>query len=454
MSFEQSANSPYGPLAASHKLVPLAELCEPQNGIQTGPFGSQLHKADYVESEGTPIITVEHLGENVVEGEGAPLVGDADLGRLQKYTLKAGDIVFSRVGSVDRRALVAREQEGWLFSGRLLRVRPEPQKVDPAYLSYFFGLPAFKAYIRSVAVGATMPSLNTNLLGAVPVILPPINTQRVVGQFLADIDLKIRLNLETVATLEGLISRTFRSWFIDFDPVKAKMAGEVPVGIDAETAALFPDSMEEGGSVDLPSGWSSVTIADLCASISNGSTPKRSVEEFWENPVIDWYKTGELRDNFLLRAAEGISETGIESSSVRVMPGGTVLMAIYAAPTVGRLGILTEDSVFNQACTGLVPRPEIGTAFLYMTLKHLRPFFIGRSNGAAQQNISKLIVESAPCIRAPREIQEKFNELVSPIFELWESLTKENARLSEIRDSLLPRLVSGELEIPDEMLAA
>lgn len=301
---------------------------------------------------------------------------------------------------------------------------------------------------------SVVPGLSREYAHSIEFKAPSLKTQRAIGKSLGVFDRKISLNDSLSKTLEEIARSIFKSWFIDFDPVKAKMAGKTPVGMDAETAALFPDSMEEGGSVDLPSGWSSVTIDDLCASISNGSTPKRSVEEFWENPVIDWYKTGELRDNFLLRAAEGISETGIESSSVRVMPGGTVLMAIYAAPTVGRLGILTEDSVFNQACTGLVPRPEIGTAFLYMTLKHLRPFFIGRSNGAAQQNISKLIVESAPCIRAPREIQEKFNELVSPIFELWESLTKENARLSEIRDSLLPRLVSGELEIPDEMLAA
>src|SRR5690606_12964407 len=141
----------------------LANLCDPIAGIQTGPFGSQLHQKDYVEV-GTPIITVEHLGENRILHENTPKVSNKDRNRLSRYLLKKGDIVFSRVGSVDRRALVREEEDGWLFSGRCLRVRPDPAKIDSQYLSYFFGLPAFKEYIRSIAVGATMPSLNTALL--------------------------------------------------------------------------------------------------------------------------------------------------------------------------------------------------------------------------------------------------------------------------------------------------
>jgi type I restriction enzyme S subunit len=139
----------YGRIIASHESTSLAEICVPNSGVQTGPFGSQLHKEDYVEV-GTPIITVEHLGENrIIHSADVPRVSDEDRERLSKYTLKVGDIVFSRVGSVDRRAIVREEEHGWLFSGRCLRVRPNTQHIDPYYLSYFFGLPAFKIYLRA-----------------------------------------------------------------------------------------------------------------------------------------------------------------------------------------------------------------------------------------------------------------------------------------------------------------
>ena len=125
----------YGMFPSDFTEAPLESLCNKNDGIQTGPFGSQLHQRDYV-SEGTPIITVEHLGDNRITHEDMPYVSDQDKERLSRYTLREGDIVFSRVGSVDRRALVRQSEQGWLFSGRCLRVRPDRSKIDPAYLSY------------------------------------------------------------------------------------------------------------------------------------------------------------------------------------------------------------------------------------------------------------------------------------------------------------------------------
>lgn len=124
----------YGNFTADFSEDRLQDLCDPEAGIQTGPFGSQLHQEDYV-PVGTPIITVEHLGENRILHEGVPRVSDADRDRLSRYLLRSGDIVFSRVGSVDRRALVRSAENGWMFSGRCLRVRPNPKKIDSGYLS-------------------------------------------------------------------------------------------------------------------------------------------------------------------------------------------------------------------------------------------------------------------------------------------------------------------------------
>jgi type I restriction enzyme, S subunit len=167
--------------------------------VKTGPFGSALHESDYVK-DGTPIITVEHLGEQGVEHVNLPLVSDMDRARLATYTLHDGDIVFSRVGSVDRNALIRTTEEGWLFSGRLLRVRVVDQDVHPPYLSYHFHSEPFKHRVRTVAVGQTMASLNTQILKSVNVILPTSDEQNAIASALSDMD-------GLIAAFEKLIAK-------------------------------------------------------------------------------------------------------------------------------------------------------------------------------------------------------------------------------------------------------
>ena len=155
--------------------------------VKTGPFGSALHERDYVQS-GTPIITVEHLAERGIQGEGAPQVGETDVMRLQAYKLEEGDIVFSRVGSIDRNARVSAAETGWLFSGRLLRLRLKSKEVDSQFLSYLFHGEPFRNQVERVAVGQTMASLNTKLLSGLEVVLPTAAEQKVIAESLAAMD--------------------------------------------------------------------------------------------------------------------------------------------------------------------------------------------------------------------------------------------------------------------------
>ena len=150
--------------------------------------------------------------------------------------------MFSRVGSVDRRALVREAEDGWLFSGRCLRVRPDPKKIDPGYLSYFFGLRSFQEHIRSIAVGATMPSLNTQILSDIVVFYPPLSEQHAILHILGTLDDKIELNQRMNETLEEMARALFKSWFVDFDPVRAKMEGRDP-GLPQHLADLLPDQL-------------------------------------------------------------------------------------------------------------------------------------------------------------------------------------------------------------------
>jgi type I restriction enzyme S subunit len=156
--------------------------------VKTGPFGSALHASDYV-AKGTPIITVEHIGEaSILHTKEIPQVGESDTIRLKAYTLKEGDLVFSRVGSVDRCGYIAKEEEGWLFSGRLLRVRPI-EDISSKYLTYHLNSKPARDRVLSVAVGLAMPSINTKILEGVSVALPPtIAEQERIAGALSSID--------------------------------------------------------------------------------------------------------------------------------------------------------------------------------------------------------------------------------------------------------------------------
>jgi len=177
----------------------LGDVCT----VKTGPFGAQLHMSDYVE-KGTPIITVEHLGDLGVIHENLPLVSDADKSRLSDYVLNEGDIVFSRVGSVDRSCYISKKESGWLFSGRLLRVRPATNELLPTYLNAYFSFEGFKHRIRSASVGGTMANLNTSIMNQIKIIFPPLPEQQKIASILSTIDRKITLQRQRTAHYEQL----------------------------------------------------------------------------------------------------------------------------------------------------------------------------------------------------------------------------------------------------------
>lgn len=148
---------------------------------------------DHPQKDGTPIVTVEHLGNKMFSEQNLPRVSNTDKNRLKKYVLKQGDIVFSRVGSVDRCSYVDQKHDGWMFSGRCLRVRPTSE-IDSEYLYYYFCLEETKQFVRNIAVGATMPSINTKLLGEVVVTFPELEQQKRISGILSAIDSKIEVN--------------------------------------------------------------------------------------------------------------------------------------------------------------------------------------------------------------------------------------------------------------------
>ena len=244
----------FGLLPPGWECSTLGAACERGGGnIQTGPFGSQLHASDY-RPVGIPSIMPQNLGDNRVIVDGIARIGDRDASRLQRYLVRKGDIVYSRRGDVEKRALIGPREDGWLCGTGCLRVRLGENGVDPRYVSYYLGHPAVREWIVRHAHGATMPNLNTAILSACPFVVPPIPEQRTIAHVLGTLDDKIELNRRMNATLEAMARALFRSWFVDFDPVRAKMEGR-DTGLPKDIADLFPDRLADSELGDIPQGW-------------------------------------------------------------------------------------------------------------------------------------------------------------------------------------------------------
>ena len=436
-------------------LSSLDEVCSGGNSsIQTGPFGSQLHKEDYV-SEGTPIITVEHLLDNRISHDNTPKVSGEDKQRLSKYVLQKGDIVFSRVGSVDRRSIVRESEDGWLFSGRCLRVRANETKIDPLYLSYYLGHAIVKTHLRSIAVGATMPSLNTKLLAGVEVLLPrSLHEQRQISNILGTLDDKIELNRKTNETLEGIAKALFKSWFVDFDPVRAKAEGR-PTGLPDEISELFPVSFEESELGEIPYGWSIKSLGDICSKIGSGQTPRGGKEAYRGGDYALIRSQNVYNEKFSKDGLVFINDLqALQLSNVEVLPGDILVnitgdsvartcqvpASVLPARVNQHVSIARADSQYATSSFIRFFLVEPGTQSLLHTLA---------AGGATRNALTKGMLETLPVVVPPIGIQQAFDAMAGLILEKQESIQVANSLLSSLRDTLLPKLISGEIRVPD-----
>ncbi len=387
----------------------LTTLCVPEDGVQTGPFGSLLHHEDYV-SIGTPIITVEHLGENRIQHQDLPRVSDEDRNRLSKYQLHQGDIVFSRVGSVDRRALVRKEEEGWLFSGRCLRVRPDNSKIDSTYLSYFFGLQSFKEHIRAIAVGATMPSLNTQILSDVTILYPKnLDTQRAIATILGALDDKIELNRRMNETLEAMAQALFKSWFVD--------------------------AVQDG----LPEGWRSDRLDNIATYLNGLALQKFPPDRNDSLPVI---KIAQIRTG----DTAGSDRASAHLDPAYVVEDGDILFSWSGSLEVviwcGGRGALNQH-LFKVTSTNY---PKW---FYYLWTKYHLPTFraIAADKATTMGHIQRGHLSQAEVLIPNSDAMKTMNAQMAPIIERIIVNNVESRTLAAIRDALLPKLLSGEVPV-------
>jgi type I restriction enzyme S subunit len=461
---EKGIETPYGFFPDVMEQARLEEVCVREGGIQTGPFGSQLHQEDYV-TDGTPIITVEHLGDNRIVHQNLPRVCDEDHVRLSRYQLRENDIVFSRVGSVDRRALVRVQEDGWLFSGRCLRIRPDSEKIDPAYLSYFFGLASFKAHIRSIAVGATMPSINTQILSGITVVFPKsLDEQRAIARLLACLDEKIEANRRMNDTLEAMARAMFQSWFIDFDPVRAKAGGETPesicqcLGLAPELLALFPDEFEDSFDGVIPAGWTQSTLGEQAKAhggfIQTGPFGSQlHASDYVDEGIPVVMPQDMVNRRVSVSKVARVTEDMAQRLSRHALQPGDVVYSRRG--DVERHALVSEREAGWLCGTGcLLVRLGAGwssQAYLSeaLDLPATREWLVRHAVGATMPNLNTSILSAVPLLVPPEPLMQAFERMAGPLRRQQIANSLENDSLAETRDALLPQLLSGELR-PDE----
>ena len=369
--------------------------------IQTGPFGSQLHKEDYVET-GTPIVTVEHLGNRVFTEQNLPRVSDSDKARLIKYTLSTGDIVFSRVGSVDRCSYVDKSHDGWMFSGRCLRVRPT-ELVDSLYLYYYFCLEETKQFVRNIAVGATMPSINTKLLGEVEIALPDLNNQKRIAAVLSSLDDKIENNQKLNDNLADLLQTIYQGRF----------------GNDIL-------AVNQG------------VLSDICSY----STDKVAVSEL---NVRTYFST----ENMLSGKAGSTEATSLPTTSQTTAchKGDTLISNIR--PYFKKIVYCEDKCGCSTDVLCFTPSQPCYSAYLFSTLyaDKFFAFMVAGSKGTKMPRGDKQQIMTYPVVLPSEEELAGFNTTASPLLEQIYSNRAENKRLSILRDTLLPKLMSGEINV-------
>lgn len=342
----------------------------------------------------------------------------------QNFIAKPQDIIYTRTGNV---GLVFRNNYG-VVHNNCFTVTPNDEWIlSRDFLYYLLQSQYFFEKANSLARGAAQPDLPHSLFNSIEISYPSLQVQNKIATILSRYDSLIENYQKQIKLLEESAQRLYKEWFINL---------------------RFPGH-ENTKIVDgVPEGWKKKTIADVCTMISSGSTPSRSIKGYWDNGTIRWAKTKELLDGWILDTEEYITQDGYNNSSTKLFPPNTILMAIYASPTLGRLGILSTECCCNQAALGLLADEKaISWQWLFWKLYELRDEFNAIARGAGQQNISGIVVKNKEIVIPPKRIIDWFTSVISSMFEQQKNLATQIRHLTEARDRLLPKLMSGEINV-------
>jgi type I restriction enzyme S subunit len=435
-----------GRLPKGWRVLTLGEVLD--GGTRNG-----IYKPKEFHGRGAKII-------NMGELFGFPRLGDIPMKRIEvshdelaKGSVAEGDLIFARRSLIAEGAgkcsIIRKVLEPTIFESSIIRARPNKSIVVPEFLFYLFqsdyGFYILDTIKRTVAVsGITGADLVT-----LPIPIPPLSVQQKIADALTAIDDKIDLNEKLNESLASIFKAIFKEWFIDFGPVEAKSESRKPVGMNEETAALFPNRFEKSELGKIPEGWISSRLSDLIDLIGGG-TPKTTVAEFW-NGDIPWFSVTDTPKGssvWVVDTEKKITQDAVENSSTKILPVGTTI--ISARGTVGNLALVGRPIAMNQSCYGIKGK-GYGDYFIYLVVSNLVQQLKQNAHGSVFDTITRETFDRVTLTvpQANDLLLNKFDDLVGPLFIKIQNNVLESMYLEKIRDLLLPKLISGDIELKD-----
>ena len=430
--------------------------------VTVGFVGSMT--SEYVES-GVPFLRSKNIDHLTINTEDLKFISPKFNGKIRKSKLAPGDVVIVRTGKPGVCAVIP----DWLEEANcsdLVIVRCGPD-VNCKFLAYYINTSA-SSHVLAHIVGAVQQHFNVGSAKKMKVLLPPLVEQVGIVRVLGALDEKIDLNRQMNIILEAMAQTLFKSWFVDFDPVidKALAAGNpIPESLHARAEASkalgdqrkplpaaieqqFPDQFvftEEMGWV--PEGWEVVSLDEI-VDLIGGGTPKTSIEGYW-NGDIPWFSVVDapsLSDVFVFKTEKYISKLGLENSSAKLLPEGTTI--ISARGTVGKCALVGQPMTMNQSCYGVRGKAGVADYFVYYTILLRVSELQQRGHGSVFNTITRDTFKSIRTPRCPSSLTIAFHDVIAPYFSRILENNQQSDSLARLRNTLLPKLLSGELRVP------
>ena len=378
---------------------------------------------------GIPLITAKTVKGGRVETPDEFIAAEDYESWMRRGIPHAGDVVVTTEGPLGETAQLGTERVA--LAQRLIALRGKHDLLDNTYLKFLMQSAGVQDQLRAGATGTTVLGIKQSELRKILLTLPPIAEQRAIAHVLGALDDKIELNRRMNETLEAIARALFKSWFVDFDPVRAKPEGRDP-GLPKPLADLFPDSFENSEFGQIPKGWGVGAILTQ-ARLLSGGTPRTDRPDYWDGDV-PWASAKDVSQSgqaFLVATERTITREGLEGSATQLIPARSTVVVARGA-TTGRMVMFGHDMAMNQTCYAL--DSLTGTPFAL---------------GSVFNTITTSTFSSSRVVLPPRQVLEAFERLVSPEFGRILAGIKGCVSLSALRDTLLPKLISGELRVKD-----
>ena len=415
-------------MSSEWRTVTVEDVAAPhQSALSTGPFGSSISAKFFTES-GTPVIRGSNLSSDAsvrLKDEGLVFISNDKAAEFRRSVARRGDLVFTCWGTINQVGFIdaGSKFESYIVSNKQMKLTLDPLKADARFVYYVFSGPEKQAEILDNGIGSSVPGFNLGQLKRHEILLPSLSEQVNIANILGALDDRIILLRETNATLEAIAQALFKSWFVDFDPVRARMEGRAPEGMDEATAALFPDGFEESALGMVPTGWKVARLDDFME-LAYGKALKATDRAFGEIPV---YGSGGI--------------TGQHNQSLVTGPS----VIVGRKGTVGTL--YWEDRPFFPIDTVFYVHTAVPMTYCFYLLQTLG--LRDMNTDAAVPGLNRSNVYRLTVPFADDAVLRAFDGVVGAVRQRMFNSHQQAQTLTTLRDTLLPRLISGQLRLPE-----